>query len=83
MTAELLHMVLRRRPFRSFWIRMNDGREFEIPHPELAHLGIQSLTLADPKAEYIFHFDLRLIASIRETSKPETLPSNGGQEPKT
>ena len=51
MTAEQLRTTLRANPFQSFTVRMADGREFPIPHPDF-------LSISPPgRSAVVFHPD--------------------------
>jgi hypothetical protein len=51
MLSELIRSYLRAVPFQPFVIRMNDGREFNVPHPDFATVS--------PKGTRIHVFDDR------------------------
>ena len=51
MLSELIRSYLRAVPFQPFVIRMNDGRQFNVPHPDFATVS--------PKGTRIHVFDDR------------------------
>ena len=51
MLSELIKSYLRAVPFQPFVIRMNDGRQFQVPHPDFATVS--------PKGSRIHIFDDR------------------------
>jgi hypothetical protein len=66
MTIEQLRRVHSARPFEPFILRTADGRELEVPHPEVLSISPQGRTIIvmtpDGAHEVI---DLLLVASLR------------------
>ena len=48
MRAEDILELVRARPFRPFRIRMSDGQQFEVRHPELAMVGRSRVIVGIP-----------------------------------
>jgi hypothetical protein len=67
MTTEQLQRAIRKRPFRPFTIRVADGAELPVPHPEfIAHARTgrtAAVTLRDGTIETV---DLLLITRLVE-----------------
>jgi hypothetical protein len=60
-----IHDLLNAAPFRPFIIRMNDGRQFPVDHPEVALATTNPLTLVIVEADGRQHMlNPRLIASV-------------------
>jgi len=45
MTAQEVLNYVQAQPFRPFRIRMNSGRSFDIPHPEMVRVGRRDLLI--------------------------------------
>jgi hypothetical protein len=57
-----------RRPFMPFTMRMNDGREFLIPHPEYVAASPITVMVVDSKTNAGVILEPKLIASLQEVS---------------
>jgi hypothetical protein len=61
---------LKDQPFRPFRIRMNSGRTYDIPHPEIAKVGrdcVMLFTVVSDNPEVVDHWEtisLLLVESI-------------------
>jgi len=53
-----------RRPFQPFTLRMNDGREFFVPHPEYVAVSKRVVMVIDSKTQAGVHLEAVLIASM-------------------
>ena len=51
MRPEDILELVRTRPFRPFRIRMSDGQQFEVRHPELAMVGRSQVIIGIPATE--------------------------------
>jgi hypothetical protein len=83
--AEQLRRVLRRQPFRAFRLRMVDGREYVVPHPDWLSVPPgprprEAVYYAMPEGgaaveEYEVHWlDLALIGEVIEAVVPAATP---------
>ncbi len=61
------------RPFRPFTLRMNDGREFFVPHPEFVAVSRRVVFVIDDKTKAGIQLEPILIASmqIEEPTEPK------------
>lgn len=51
MNVEALRQALHAQPFRVFAIRLVDGREFSIPHPDFVAVSPRTVVVIDPRTE--------------------------------
>ena len=51
MRPEDIIELLRARPFRPFRVRLSDGQQFEVRHPELAMVGRSQIIIGTPDAQ--------------------------------
>jgi hypothetical protein len=83
-TAEQLNLVQKAVPFRAYEIRLADGREYRVPHPE--HLAIdprpraRSAVFFEPKGRNMHLIDLGLIAEIITEAPAEAVESEATTE---
>jgi len=64
MNPQTIRDAVRSSPFNAFTLRMNDGREFYVPHPELIAIGSTHVYLIDEKTDRGIFLEPRLIASM-------------------
>ncbi len=64
MDVNSIRDVVRQEPFRPFVLRMNDGREFRVPHPEWLAVRPFNVIFEDER-EFIIHLEPMLIASLQ------------------
>lgn len=81
MDAENIRAAVTRSPFQPFRLRMNDGREFFVPHPEYIAVARRIVVVIDPATEVAIHLEPLLIASMQfeATSSPATGSNGPGQ----
>ena len=81
MDVNVIREIVRRRPFESYRMRLTDGREFVINHPEVVAVSLtgRSLMLILPDGTYVWLEPL-LISSIEMVSASETPGHNGSIE---
>jgi hypothetical protein len=60
------------RPFQPFTLRMNDGREFHIPHPEFVAVSRRTVMVVDAATEAGIFLEPVLIAALKP--EPEKTP---------
>ena len=70
MDTNAIRKVLKQEPFRPFMLRMNDGREYYVAHPEWLMVSPVNVVYVDSSTENIIHLEPMLIASIH-MSKPK------------
>ena len=65
MGFDTMRDAVRRSPFRAFTLRMNDGREFYIAHPELIAVALNHVYVVDEKTQRGIFLEPHLIASMQ------------------
>ncbi len=76
MQIDAMREAVRRQPFVPFTLRMNDGREFHITHPEYIALSRRSVYVVDPVTDAGTFLEPVLIASMTPVEAP-TQSNNG------
>lgn len=73
MDTNTIREAVLNRPFKPFTLRINDGREFFVPHPEFVAVSRRVVFVIDDKTKAGIQLEPILIASmqIEESSKPE------------
>ena len=70
MDVRSIREVVRQQPFRPFTLRMIDGLESTVVHPEFLMVGLLNVVYVDD-SETIIHLEPQLIASLSiRKSKP-------------
>lgn len=64
MNIRVIRDAIRAHPFEPFTLRMNDGREFHVNHPELAMAGNRTVYVLQPESAVPVWIEPILIASI-------------------
>lgn len=71
---EELRQLLQTQPFHPFRVRMNDGRHYDIRHPEFMGISRSTVTIAVPPepggADHMVICQVRNIASLEHLSEP-------------
>jgi hypothetical protein len=81
MNLDVIREAVRRRPFQPFTLRMNDGREFHVPHPELAAVSRRVVIVMSPPDEVGVWLEPVLIASLHYDTQADgsaSEPHTGG-----
>jgi hypothetical protein len=81
MNVDAIREATRRQPFVPFTLRMNDGREFHIPHPDYIALSRRSVYIVDPDTDAGTFLEPVLIASLtpgERSSQSQNGPATGG-----
>ena len=79
MDVDTMRTAVRRQPFVPFFLRVNDGRVFHIPHPEYIALSRREVYVIDPATEKGTFLEPVLIASLESvTPQANTQTSTGG-----
>lgn len=81
MDTNTIREAIRRQPFKPFTLRMNDGREYYIPHPEYVAVSRRVVMVINSVSEAGVYLEPVLIASLQydgETPRPAADTSNGG-----
>jgi hypothetical protein len=76
MHVDTIREAIRRVPFVPFTLRMNDGREYHIPHPEYIALSRRSVFVIDPQTDASMFLEPVLVASLTPGEGPPQ-SSNG------
>jgi hypothetical protein len=79
MHVDALRQVLHAQPFRSFAMRLVDGREFPVPHPDFVAVSPRTVVVIDPQTEGATILEPMLIISLEMTGG--TQPSGSQQAP--
>ncbi len=69
MDIETIRETVRRQPFEPFTLRMNDGREFFVGHPEHILLTRRCVVVVDHNTDVPISVEPLLIATMR-TGRP-------------
>jgi len=80
MDTNAIREAVLKRPFRPFILRMNDGRQFYIPHPEYVAVSRRVVSVIDHVSEAAVYLEPILIASLQYEDGE---PSSNGEEGKT
>ena len=81
MDTNTIREAIRRQPFKPFTLRMTDGREYFIPHPEYVAVSRRVVMVIHSVTEAGIYLEPVLIASLQydgEMPKPATDASSGG-----
>jgi hypothetical protein len=70
MHVDVIREAVRRQPFVPFFVRMNDGRVFHIPHPDYIAISRRSVYVVDPATDAGMFFEPVLIASLEPVLSP-------------
>ena len=81
MDIAVIRNVLIGRPFRPFVSTMNDGREFEIFHPDWIFLHPGHVTIVDEGNRRIVHLEPILIATISVDDSTDPISSESFDSP--
>ena len=65
MEISVLKRVIHAQPFRPFDLRMNDGREFDIRHPEFMSVDTDLVTILSERHGSSLYLEPALIASLQ------------------
>ncbi len=77
MDVKVLRNIVRRSPFRSFTLRMNDGREFGIRHPEWISVTPSAVSVGSPDDRSTTVLEPNLIASLYFAPTTKAPPQGG------
>ena len=69
MDTTTIREALLHRPFQPFVLRMNDGREFKVPHPEFLAVSKRVVMVIDVETGAGLQLEPLLIASMQKTDK--------------
>ncbi len=64
MHVDTIRQAIRRQPFVPFFLRMNDGRVFHVPHPEYVAASPREVYVIDPATNAGTFLEPVLIASL-------------------
>jgi hypothetical protein len=78
MDTQTIREAVLKRPFEPFTLRMNDGREFHIPHPEYVAVSKRVLVVIDATTEAAVSLEPLLIASMQSDTRKTDAPSGNG-----
>ncbi len=72
MDVRIVLKFAKAQPFQPFVLRMNDGRDFDVRHPEFIGVGKRVVTIYSDRNEPTLHVAPPVIASIEFKSQPES-----------
>jgi len=75
MNVDTIREAVRRQPFVPFTLRMNDGREIYIPHPEYIAVSLRQVYVIDAVTDAGTFLEPILIASMTPGERPSPSPS--------
>ena len=67
-----IRSLVQEQPFRPFRIHMNDGRAYDVRHPEMIAIGRSAVSIAVPPEDG----DYFAICQVRNIASLETLAEN-------
>jgi hypothetical protein len=70
MHVDRIRQAIRRHPFVPFLLRLNDGREFRIPHPDYIAVSRREVYVIDAESEAGIFLEPVLIASLEPEPRP-------------
>ncbi len=70
MHVDTIREAIRRRPFVPFTLRLSDGREFYVPHPEHVAVSRRELYVIDSATEVGTFLEPVLVASMTPGGNP-------------
>jgi hypothetical protein len=68
--VKIIRDAVRRQPFVPFTLRMNDGRQFHIPHPDYIAISQRSVYVVDAATDVGLFLEPVLIASLEPRDGP-------------
>lgn len=76
MTAQELRIWFEHQPFQPFRVKLNNGENHDVPHPEMARIGeAEKLYVFSPSNDKTAHVHgLPVAIAIRNISTVEALP---------
>lgn len=69
MNSALILKIVRSVPFRAFTMKLNDGQEFYVAHPELTAVDLGFVFVIDDKSQRGIYLEPRLIATLQVDEK--------------
>ena len=70
MHVDTIREAVRRQPFVPFVLRLNEGREFRIPHPEYIAVSRREVYVIDAETDLGIFLEPILIASVEPEPRP-------------
>jgi hypothetical protein len=70
MDTSVLRKIARREPFKAFALRMNDGREYDIRHPEFIYVAERHVAIVSERDDSTYYLEPALIATIQYATEP-------------
>lgn len=72
-----IRRAVRKVPFEPFTLRMNDGRQFYIPHPEYVAVGRDRVIIIDIEEDELWTCVEPFLIASMHFGKPRKSPKNG------
>jgi hypothetical protein len=70
MHVDVIREAIRRQPFVPFVLKLSDGQEFHIPHPDYVAVSGRSVYVVNPVTDAGIFLEPVLIASLQPASEP-------------
>jgi hypothetical protein len=70
MHVDTIRQAIRRQPFVPFTLKMNDGRQFRIPHLDYIAVSRREIYIVDPDTDAGIFLEPVLIASLEPDGRP-------------
>ena len=80
MDTNAIKEVLKQQPFRAFVLRMNDGREWQVAHPEWLMVTEENVVYVDSGNESVVYLEPLLVASLHVSNSK--IAKSGENKPK-
>lgn len=81
MDTNVIREAVLRRPFEPYVLRLTDGREFRVPHPEHVAVSRRVVVVVNVENDVPIYLEPALVASLHfadKTAKPPSPTDNGG-----
>jgi hypothetical protein len=79
MDTNAIREAILKRPFKPFTLRMNDGRQFYIPHPEYVAVSRRVMSVIDHVSEAAVYLEPILISSLQYEDGEPSGNAEGGR----
>jgi mannitol/fructose-specific phosphotransferase system IIA component (Ntr-type) len=79
MDTNTIREAVLRRSFKSFTLRMNDGRRFYIPHPEYVAVSRRVVLVIDSQTEAGVYLEPILVSSLQYEDGEPSANGEGGK----
>jgi len=77
MNVQAIREAMQRQPFRPFSLRLADGRELHVPHPDFVAVSPRQVVVINPQNEALSILEPLLIVSVE--TRGDGQPTDGQQ----